>query len=45
MGRDLMEAFQLGQSVLRSLTFCILSGCGSQYLLIADAGGSFFDGE
>lgn len=40
-GKDMMETFGLGLSVLRSLTFCIMSDC--EYLFPSAVGGSFSD--
>ena len=39
----LKEKGHLGLSIPRSLTLCILSGCGSLYLFPSAAGGSFSD--
>ena len=38
--RDLMEVFYLGPNVPRSLILCVISDCGSLYLLPSAAGGS-----
>ena len=43
--RDLMETSHLGLSVLRYLTLCIMSGCGSLYLFPSAAGGSFSEDD
>jgi hypothetical protein len=40
--RDFMEIWSLGLSVPRSLTLCIMP-CGSLYLFLSAAGGSYFD--
>lgn len=42
-GRDLMETFLSGLSILKSLTLYTLSSSGSPYLFPSTEGGSFSD--
>jgi hypothetical protein len=42
-GRDLMKTFYLGQSVPRSFSLCVMSGCGSLYLFPSAAGRSLLN--